>query len=83
MAANVRFINPKTMAKPPGYTYVVEATGPNRLIFHRRPARPRYSTINWSARPATSARNAFKAFENLKLRVGSGRRQLQGRGEDQ
>jgi enamine deaminase RidA (YjgF/YER057c/UK114 family) len=33
MAANVRFSNPKTMAKPPGYTYVVEATGPNRLIF--------------------------------------------------
>ena len=31
--ANVRFSNPKTMAKPPGYTYVVEATGPNRLIF--------------------------------------------------
>jgi enamine deaminase RidA (YjgF/YER057c/UK114 family) len=33
MARNVRFLNPKTMAKPPGYTYVVEATGPNRLIF--------------------------------------------------
>jgi enamine deaminase RidA (YjgF/YER057c/UK114 family) len=33
MARNVRFVNPKTMAKPPGYTYVVEATGPNRLIF--------------------------------------------------
>ncbi len=33
MAGNVRFTNPKTMAKPPGYTYVVEATGPNRLIF--------------------------------------------------
>jgi enamine deaminase RidA (YjgF/YER057c/UK114 family) len=33
VAANVRFSNPKTMAKPPGYTYVVEATGPNRLIF--------------------------------------------------
>jgi enamine deaminase RidA (YjgF/YER057c/UK114 family) len=33
MAGNVRFVNPKTMAKPPGYTYVVEATGPNRLIF--------------------------------------------------
>jgi len=33
MAANVRFNNPKTLAKPPGYTYVVEATGPNRLIF--------------------------------------------------
>ncbi|MSO67338.1 MAG: RidA family protein [Pseudolabrys sp.] len=33
MVGNVRFTNPKTMAKPPGYTYVVEATGPNRLIF--------------------------------------------------
>jgi enamine deaminase RidA (YjgF/YER057c/UK114 family) len=33
MAGNVRFSNPKTMAKPPGYSYVVEATGPNRLIF--------------------------------------------------
>jgi len=33
MAANLRFSNPKTLAKPPGYTYVVEATGPNRVIF--------------------------------------------------
>src|SRR6478735_2648796 len=33
MAANVRFSNPNTLAKPPGYSYVVEATGPNRLIF--------------------------------------------------
>lgn len=33
VAANVRFSNPKTLAKPPGYSYVVEATGPNRLIF--------------------------------------------------
>ena len=33
MAANVRFSNPATLAKPPGYSYVVEATGPNRLIY--------------------------------------------------
>jgi enamine deaminase RidA (YjgF/YER057c/UK114 family) len=33
VAANVRFSNPKTLAKPPGYSYVVEARGPNRLIF--------------------------------------------------
>jgi len=33
MASNVRFSNPKTLAKPPGYSYVIEATGPNRLIF--------------------------------------------------
>jgi enamine deaminase RidA (YjgF/YER057c/UK114 family) len=31
--ANVRFLNPKTISKPPGYTHVVEATGPNRLIY--------------------------------------------------
>jgi enamine deaminase RidA (YjgF/YER057c/UK114 family) len=28
-----RFSNPNTLAKPPGYSYVVEATGPNRLIY--------------------------------------------------
>jgi len=33
MAANIRFSNPNTLAKPPGYSYLVEATGPNRLIF--------------------------------------------------
>jgi len=33
MAGNLRFSNPKTLAKPPGYSYVVEATGPNRLIY--------------------------------------------------
>lgn len=32
MAAN-RFLNPKTMAKPPGYTYVVETTGPGRTVY--------------------------------------------------
>jgi enamine deaminase RidA (YjgF/YER057c/UK114 family) len=28
-----RFINPKTMAKPPGYTYVVDTTGPGRTAY--------------------------------------------------
>jgi enamine deaminase RidA (YjgF/YER057c/UK114 family) len=28
-----RFINPKTMAKPPGYTYVVETAGPGRTVY--------------------------------------------------
>ena len=27
------FSNPKTMHKPPSYSHVVEATGPNRVIF--------------------------------------------------
>lgn len=33
MAQSVRFINPKTMAKPPGYTNVVETFGPARTIY--------------------------------------------------
>jgi enamine deaminase RidA (YjgF/YER057c/UK114 family) len=33
MAANVRFLNPTTLAKPPGYTYVVETSGPGRTVY--------------------------------------------------
>jgi enamine deaminase RidA (YjgF/YER057c/UK114 family) len=33
VAQSIRFINPKTMAKPPGYTNVVEATGPARTVY--------------------------------------------------
>jgi enamine deaminase RidA (YjgF/YER057c/UK114 family) len=32
MATN-RFLNPTTLAKPPGYTAVVETTGPGRTIY--------------------------------------------------
>jgi enamine deaminase RidA (YjgF/YER057c/UK114 family) len=28
-----RFLNPKTLAKPPGYTYVVETTAPGRTVY--------------------------------------------------
>lgn len=33
MAKQVRFLNPKTLAPPPGYSYVVETTGPARTIY--------------------------------------------------
>lgn len=33
MAANVRFLNPRTISKPPGYTHVVEVTGPGRTVY--------------------------------------------------
>ncbi len=33
MAAGVRFSIPTMLAKPPGYSYVVEATGPSRTIY--------------------------------------------------
>jgi len=32
MAANVSFINPDTLQKPPAYTQVVEVTGPGRTV---------------------------------------------------
>jgi enamine deaminase RidA (YjgF/YER057c/UK114 family) len=31
--SNVRFSNPRTLAPPPGYSYVVEATGPGRTVY--------------------------------------------------
>jgi enamine deaminase RidA (YjgF/YER057c/UK114 family) len=33
MAANLRYLNPKTISKPPGYSHVVEATGPGRIVY--------------------------------------------------
>jgi enamine deaminase RidA (YjgF/YER057c/UK114 family) len=33
MADHVRFSKPKTLAPPPGYSYVVEATGPCRTVY--------------------------------------------------
>jgi enamine deaminase RidA (YjgF/YER057c/UK114 family) len=31
--ANTRFINPPAISKPPGYTHVVEVTGPARIVY--------------------------------------------------
>jgi enamine deaminase RidA (YjgF/YER057c/UK114 family) len=31
--AEIRFINPETLAKPPSYTHVVEVMGPSRTIY--------------------------------------------------
>jgi 2-iminobutanoate/2-iminopropanoate deaminase len=33
MAANLRFLNPATMSKPPGYSHVVEVTAPVRIVY--------------------------------------------------
>jgi enamine deaminase RidA (YjgF/YER057c/UK114 family) len=66
MAANVRFSNPKTMAKPPGYSYVVEATGPNRLIFIAGQLGLDLDN-QLVGGPGDFRAQAFKAFQNLKL----------------
>lgn len=33
VAANIRFLNPDTLYKPPGYSHVVETTGPGRTVY--------------------------------------------------
>lgn len=70
MPANVRFSNPKTMAKPPGYSYVVEATGPNRLIFIAGQLGLDIDN-QLVGGPGDFRAQAFKAFQNLKLALGS------------
>ena len=33
MSAKIRFLNPDALSKPPGYTHVVEATAPARIVY--------------------------------------------------
>ena len=33
MASNLRFTNPEAIAKPGGYSHVVEVTGPGRIVY--------------------------------------------------
>jgi len=66
MASNVRFLNPHTMAKPPGYSYVVEATGPNRVIFIAGQLGLDMDNKLVGA-PGDFRAQAMQAVENLKL----------------
>jgi len=60
--ANVRFMNPETMHKPAGYTHVVEATGPGRIVYIAGQL-----GIDPSGKMAADFRGqAEQAFENLK-----------------
>ena len=33
MSSKIRFLNPAALSKPPGYTHVVEATAPARIVY--------------------------------------------------
>lgn len=66
VAANVRFSNPNTLAKPPGYSYVVQATGPNRLIFIAGQLGLDMEN-RLVGEPGDFRAQANKAVENLKL----------------
>ena len=63
MAANIRFINPDALTKPPTYTQVVEVSGPGRTVY--------ISGQLATGRDGTLVSRDFRAqalqvFENLK-----------------
>ena len=62
MPSNIRFMNPPAIAKPGGYTHVVEVTGPGRVV---------YIAGQLGVKPDGSIAGDFRAqaqqaFENLK-----------------
>jgi enamine deaminase RidA (YjgF/YER057c/UK114 family) len=61
----VRFINPTTLAKPRGYTSVVEATGPGRTIYIAGQLGLDMDN-KLVGGPGDFRAQATKAFENLK-----------------
>lgn len=63
MPSNLRFMNPSAIAKPGGYSHVVEATGPGRIV---------YIAGQLGLKPDGSIAGDFRAqatqaFENLKV----------------
>ena len=62
MPSNMRFMNPEAIAKPGGYTHVVEITGPGRVV---------YIASQLGLKPDGKIAGDFRAqamqaFENLK-----------------
>ncbi len=60
----IRYLNPKTLAKPPGYTYVVETTGPGRTIYIAGQLGLDLDN-KLVGRPGDFRAQCAKAFENL------------------
>jgi enamine deaminase RidA (YjgF/YER057c/UK114 family) len=67
MPSNLRFMNPPAIAKPGGYSHVVEATGPGRIV---------YIAGQLGLKPDGNIAGDFRAqatqaFENLKAALAS------------
>jgi enamine deaminase RidA (YjgF/YER057c/UK114 family) len=66
---NIQFKNPSTISKPPGYTHVVEVTGPGRTVYI---AGQLGLDVNGKLVGAGDFRaQAAQAFENLKSALGA------------
>jgi hypothetical protein len=67
MPDNIRFSNPDTMQKPPGYSHVVEVTGPGRTVYFAGQL-----GIDKSGKMGVNAREQMEiAFENVKAALAS------------
>jgi enamine deaminase RidA (YjgF/YER057c/UK114 family) len=67
MPDNIRFSNPDTMQKPPGYSHVVEVTGPGRTVYFAGQL-----GIDKSGKMGANAREQMEiAFENVKVALAS------------
>jgi enamine deaminase RidA (YjgF/YER057c/UK114 family) len=67
MPDNIRFSNPDTIAKPPGYSHVVEMTGPGRLVYFAGQL-----GMDRSGKMGATVREQIElAFENLKAALAS------------
>jgi len=67
MPDNIRFSNPETMQKPPGYTQGVEVTGPGRPVYFAGQL-----GIDKSGKMGANPREQMEiAFENVKAALAS------------
>src|ERR1700745_1829244 len=67
MPDNLRFSNPDTIAKPPGYSHVVEAIGPGRLVYFAGQL-----GMDKSGKMGANAREQMElAFQNLRAALAS------------
>src|SRR5215469_3466193 len=67
MPDNIRFSNPDAIATPPGYSHVVEVTGPGRTVYFAGQL-----GIDKSGRMGANAREQIEiAFENVKAALAS------------
>ena len=67
MPDNIRFSNPDTMQMPPGYSHVVEVTGPGRTVYFAGQL-----GIDKSGRMGANAREQMEiAFDNVKAALAS------------
>ena len=67
MPNNIRFSNPDTIAKPPGYSHVVEAIGPGHIVYFAGQL-----GMDRSGKMGANIREQIElAFENLKAALTS------------